>query len=157
MGQPDRLAEQIKALIDKVKARQGVASVDVEISELKVVEKFSGAEMRRLGNFEGQLKAFEWIIPALEELEKSASDESFWDDASAMTAEDAMMPLSTYIGGIRNQVRRLYGIDEGLHGVADYLESVLDALNTFAKVQKELPRWKPSMTHMRGAEEEGEA
>jgi hypothetical protein len=135
-------------LIKNVKAHQNVAIVDVEISELRVVDKFSPAEMRRLGGFEGQLKAYEWILPALEELEKSASDESFWDDASSMNTEGATFALNTYVSGIRNQVRRLYGLDEGLHGVADYLETVLDALNTFAKSQKDLPRWKPSMAHM---------
>lgn len=153
---PSRLAEQIRMLIKNVKAHQNVAIVDVEISELKAVENFSPAEMRRLGGFEGQLKTYEWILPALEELEKSASDESFWDDASSMKDEDATFALNSYVSGIRNQVRRLYGIDEGIHGIADYLETVLDALNTFARSQKDLPRWRPPMTHMRGLDREGE-
>lgn len=154
--QSSQLAERIKTLIENVKAHQGVAIVDVEISELKVIEKFSGAEMRRLGSFEGQLKVFDWVIPALEELVKDINDEAFWDNASATTSTDPTPTLNAYVSGIRNQVRRLYGIDEGIHGIADYLETVLDALNTFAKSQKDLPRWRPPMTHMRGLDREGE-
>jgi hypothetical protein len=132
------LTSMVEELLAKARSQRDQACADKAICELKVIKTTADfADVKRLGEFTGKLSVFEWVIPALNRLaEILPREDTFLDDARLFQSDHAdLSPID--VEGLRNQVRRLNGIDEGLHAVTAYLEKILDYMNDINDAKSE--------------------